>query len=203
MDGVSELFSDPDIVPDLIELLRRLYKQGCSGIRGVSVSAINVNSLNVLSFSSNDLKKNLLINQSSFTYKLLDDSSLEPPLSELIKRVAFEHQIYDYNEYMSFFNFSCLYTGDCVMEKHFFDWIYYLSKRVLKSTIGLLQIPHHGSQHNYNNQIQEAPIFSSFVNFKKGNQYTFAKEIDSLANSIPCFEVTQEEQSRFKQMIRW
>ena len=57
MNGVSNLLTDPDAIDDMIKLLRRLYKNGFSGIKGVTVSAINVNSLNVLSFSSNELNK--------------------------------------------------------------------------------------------------------------------------------------------------
>jgi hypothetical protein len=168
-------------------------------IRGVTVSAINVNSLNVLSYSDADFKKNLSerLIESECNYQLLGGTSWQPTTVENDDR-----QYPDCLEQMRFYSNSCLYTGDCVMEYHFFDHIKFICDRVLQSSIGLIQIPHHGSKHNYNDQIKLAPISSSFVNFKQGT-YTFADGIYSLAKEIPCFEVTLDEESKFEHTIGW
>lgn len=203
MNSASELLTDEGTIDDFINLLKRLYSNPSSCIRGVSVSAINVDSLNVLSFSDDALKDNSLKAYGECNFKLLGESS--HPLSadkKMICTNAINWRGYDFSEQMRFYNYSCLYTGDCVMEDHFFNRISNIIQNVLDSPIGLLQIPHHGSKHNYNDRINFVPVFSSFVNFKEGT-YTFADGIYSLAKVIPCFEITLEEDSRFEQIVTW
>ncbi len=198
MDGMSDMLIDEDTIDDFVKLLRTLYRKASSRIRGVFVSAINVNSLNVLSYSDADFTKNQIEKLLKSNYKMLGETSRQ----SLTGVNDVDRQYPDCLEQMRFHKYSCLYTGDCVMEYHFFDHVKFICDRVLQSSIGLIQIPHHGSKHNYNDQIKLAPISSSFVNFKQGT-YTFADGIYSLAKEIPCFEVTMDEKSKFEHTIGW
>lgn len=214
MDGVSKSLKDHETVDSFVKLLNDLYKKASPGIKGVT--AINVNSLNLLSYSSNELKNSQIDVISSYVYDN-QKFELQRGFFKSIYQKNKENQWYQeymqnldssyyYNEQMRFMHFSCLYTGDSVMENHFFDWIRLIRRQFLRSSIGLLQIPHHGRRKNYNKQVLSAPIFSSFINFKKGNKSnTFAKEIenDFCGEGIPCFEITQDEESRFVQTVIW
>lgn len=192
MDGVSNFLTDKETIKGFVNLLKGLYnnKNVSSGIRGVT--AINVNSLNVLSYCENEIMNNSSNTESVCWCKKLGESFPSRDENGIGNRY--------YCEQMRFYKYSCLYTGDCVMEGHFFDCIKFIHDSVLGSSIGLLQIPHHGSKHNYNEQIQFTPIFSTFVNFKQGT-YSFADGIYSLGKKIPCFEVTQEKDSEYWHII--
>ena len=207
-DGVSDLLTDPATIKEFEALLKKLYKNASSGIK--QVTAINVNSLNVLSWSSPQLKNSQMI-APPIIYKKQEFELRKKVLDKSIY-TWYQHYmthinaIIHYNEQMKFlYDFSCLYTGDCVMEKDFFRWIDFIHERVLKSSIGLVQIPHHGRNNNYDKQVVSRPIFSSFINFNeehKQSENVQQIEFDFSQGQKPCFEITEKEESRFIQSAK-
>lgn len=202
-----------DVTGEFVNLLKELYKKASPGINGVT--AINVNSLNVLSFCSEGLKE-MQNTQGKLTYPN-QNFVIQRLYFKLYKKMSTAVQWYKqfmsnvdtydyYNENMHLMNYSCLYTGDCVMEDRFLDYINFICRRVLRSSIGLLQIPHHGRKRNYNKRLLSKPIFSSFINFNKRYKLNaFAKDIEKDFGELyrPCFEITEKKESKFVQNIEW
>ena len=92
------------------------------------------------------------------------------------------------------------------MESNFFKCIDYICKYIIRSQIGLLQVPHHGSRYNYDKSILYKPIHSSFINFNSNQKADASiKEIenDFYMTNRPCFEITQDKESRYEQLIFW
>ena len=212
-DGVSNLLTDPATIDDFMTLLKTLYKKASPGIK--NVTAINVNSLNVLSWGAEQLRKRQ-ISVNEIVYKKQRIESQKGPLYKFSKNIKANQQyqrylanlnsVYHYNELMKSVLFSCLYTGDCLMEDNFFEHVDGINNHVLRSSIGLLQIPHHGRKHNYDKRILYKPILSSFINFKKAHKLSAnAEEIefDFLGVGRPCFEITENEETRFEQSVEW
>lgn len=212
-DGVSTLLTDPATIDDFMTLLKTLYKNASPGIK--NVTAINVNSLNVLSWGSERLRERQ-ISVNEIVYKKQRIENQKGPLYQFSKNIKANQRyqsylanlntVYHYNELMKSVLFSCLYTGDCLMEDNFFEHVDDINNYLLRSSIGLLQIPHHGRKHNYDKQILHKPITSSFINFKKAHKLgANAEEIelDFLGVGRPCFEITENEETRFVQSVEW
>lgn len=191
--------------------LKDLYKKASPAIKGVT--AINVNSLNLLSFGSNSLKKesNHILKYSKGNYALIEKKHSFFQRNDKNKDIykKFMNEIISKDYYISnipLLSFSVLYTGDCMMEDYFFKCIDIILNHVINSQLGLVQIPHHGSMNNYNREILSKPIFSSFINFSNTKK-TCAdiKEIekDFFKIARPCFEITQDDESRFEQYVFW
>lgn len=212
-DGVSSLLADPATIDLFKSHLRELYKKASPGIK--NVTAINVNSLNVLSWGSEQLRKrqisvhDVVYKKQKFDllkwllYLFRNNKNAYKSYQEYIADL---NTVYHYNEMMKSVLFSCLYTGDCLMEDHFFKYIDDINNQILKSSIGLLQIPHHGRKHNYDKRILLKPVFSSFINFKKTLRLSAnAQKIESDFVEVfrPCFEITENEETRFVQSVEW
>lgn len=195
----------------LIHVIKELYKKASPGIKGVT--AINVNSLNLLSFGAESLKEqsNQILKYSKGDFEVMNKKLFFFPkkdkdydaykvfMNEISKKSY-------YNSNMQQYSFSALYTGDCMMEDNFFNCIDIICNNVIHSPLGLLQIPHHGSKNNYNQLILSKPIFSSFINFSSTRKESSnVKEIEKDFFKIvrPCFEITQEDESRFEQFVVW
>lgn len=67
-------------------------------------------------------------------------------------------------------NLGCLYLGDIKLTKKVFQGIDLKIKPFL-SDVGTIQIPHHGSRHNYNDSIHSWNIRMSIVSFGSKNTY--------------------------------
>ena len=160
---------------ELIDIYRNLPK----GIG--NVTAINVNSLNVFSYSANNIE----YRGEWFNYFGVDARYLDT--------------WYDYLLYRS--RCSCLYTGDCVMEprlEHCMD----LLVSHISSYIGMLQIPHHGRQGNYNAKIaSKNEILSGFTNFNsmyKANKFVKRIVQDFSMSGRMFFQITEQFHSRME-----
>ena len=194
-----------------INKLKELYKKASSPMKGVT--AINLNSLNLLSFGSPLLKENAnhTLHYSKDYYEIMKRKFLffqwngkeNSPYKIFMKEIR-KKDYYNFN--MSYCSFSGLYTGDCMMEYNFFEHIDRICNEVIESPIGLLQIPHHGSKYNYNQLILSKPILSSFINFnstRKASNDVKEIERDFFMVCKPCFEITQDEESCFEQQVFW
>lgn len=205
-------FEDSDDFIKFTDILKDLYKKASPGIKGVT--AINVNSLNLVSYSSDLLDNNS--NQSIIYHKnQFELRNRHPfPLFKSSNRTEHIYQQFmanlrdmDYfcNSFSLHSLYSCLYTGDCVMEDHFFKCLDAIISSI-KRPICLLQIPHHGRENNYDEKVLSMPIQSVFINFNsthKANNFVKKIEKDCLSISRPCFEITQEKDSRFTQKVYW
>jgi len=123
-----------------------------------SVTAINVNSLNVLSYAANDIEyQDIWLN-----YLDLSHIWWHPWFDDMVFRSRC----------------SCLYTGDCVMDVHFEHCIDSFTKYIIPC-IGMLQIPHHGRATCYNPAIvQRGDILAGFTNFNSTHKANkFVKQI--------------------------
>ena len=176
--------TDVDYVKQHLDTLIDIYKNLPKGIG--TVTAINVNSLNVLSYSSQSVKffDNEWLNYFGgcvwwyypWVSKLVDDSRC-----------------------------SCLYTGDCVMETHFNKCLDALVKHIT-SRIGMLQIPHHGRQSCYNKAIAcRDEIICGFTNFNSTHKKNgFVKQIvhDYSVTGRAFFQITEHFHSRMELYVR-
>lgn len=205
-------FEDSDDFIKFTDILKDLYKKASPGIKGVT--AINVNSLNLVSYSS-DLSDNNSYQSISYQKDQFELRNRHPfPLFKSSNRTEHIYQQFmanlrDMDYYCNSFShhslYSCLYTGDCVMEDHFFKCLDAIISSI-KRPICLLQIPHHGRGNNYDEKVLSMPIQSVFINFNsthKANDFVKKIEKDCLSISRPCFEITQEEDSRYTQKVHW
>jgi Predicted exonuclease of the beta-lactamase fold involved in RNA processing len=160
--------------------LKEIYQNLTKGINGVT--SINVNSLNLLSYCSRG-------------------------------GVVDRHSMINYYSWWRFYHrwqsdkdsrCSCLYTGDCVMEKHFERCLDLLA-RSLKIQIGMLQIPHHGRQSCYNMVIADREdILSGFTNFDSTDKKNkFVKQIvhDFSVSERLFFQITEDYHSRLEMYV--
>lgn len=174
--------TDITYVKQHLDKLIDIYKNLPKGIGGVT--AINVNSLNVLSYASKDVKcDGKWVNYFGTPY-------------------WWHYLRKDDLVYGS--RYSCLYTGDCVMEGHFANCLDFILKNIV-SRIGLLQIPHHGRQSCYNKGIAcQKGILAGFTNFNathKANK--FVKQIvhDFSMSSRFFYQITEDFHSRLEVYI--
>lgn len=205
-------FEHSDDFIKFIAILKDLYKKASPGIKGVT--AINVNSLNLVSYSSDLLDNNsnqtIIYHKNQFELK-----NRHPfPLFKSSNHIGSIYQQFianlrDMDYYCNSFShhslYSCLYTGDCVMEDHFFKCLDAIISSINRP-ICLLQIPHHGRENNYDEKVLSMPIQSVFINFNsthKANDFVKKIEKDCLSISRPCFEITQEKDSRYTQKVHW
>lgn len=151
-----------------------------------SVTAINVNSLNILSYSAkglvfNGLWQNYFESSSRWWYRWEADQAI-------ISR------------------FSCLYTGDCVLENHFKKCLDSFLNNIM-SRIGMLQVPHHGRSRNYNKAIAcRKEILSGFTNFNSTYKASkFVKQImhDFSVASKPFYQITENFHARWEMYVRF
>ena len=205
-------FEDSDDFIKFVAILKDLYKKASPGIK--RVTAINVNSLNLVSYSSDLLDNNS--NQSIIYHKnQFELRNRHPfPLFKSSNHIGSIYQQFianlrDMDYYCNSFThhslYSCLYTGDCVMEDHFFKCLDAIISSINRP-ICLLQIPHHGRENNYDEKVLSMPIQSVFINFNsthKANDFVKKIEKDCLSISRPCFEITQEKDSRYSQKVYW
>lgn len=159
--------------------LKEIYQNLSKRINGVT--SINVNSLNLLSFCSQGVvDRYFVINYYGWW------------------------RFYPRWHYDEDSRCSCLYTGDCVMEKHFERCLDLLA-RFLKVQIGLLQIPHHGRQSCYNKVIADREdILSGFTNFDYTDKKNkFVKQIvhDFSVNGRLFFQITEDYHSRLEMYV--
>ena len=164
-----------DHLNELIDIYRSLPK----GIG--NVTAINVNSLNVLSYASNEI----CLAYASMNYFGSD-----------VMRLGDWDRVLVYHS-----RCSCLYTGDCVMEAKFEHCIDLLVKHIT-SWIGMLQIPHHGRAGNYDQKIaSKREIYSGFTNFNSTHKTNkFVKRIvhDFAITGRHFFQITEHFHSRME-----
>ncbi len=174
--------SDSQYVLDHITELTAIYKHLPKGVG--KVTSINVNSLNVLSYGAKDL------NYSHVWLNYIGNG------------IGFWWHPWDDLEYMAYKSrCSCLYTGDCVMEKHFDTCISSLIKHIIP-VIGILQIPHHGRETCYNKAIAcRKEIISGFTNFNSTHKANcFVKQIlhDFSVSYRLFFQITEDYLSRME-----
>lgn len=176
--------TDIEYVKDKLDVLAEIYRK----LPGVfnNITAINVNSLNVLSCSSenirfNDVWMNYYDNMRLRWYR--------PWYNGLLFDMIYESRC------------SCLYTGDCVLESHFKRCLDLLIGRVVPY-IGMLQVPHHGREGNYNRDIAcMGEIMSGFTNFNTTHiDSKFVKQIvhDYSFNKRAFFQITEHFHSRLE-----
>lgn len=149
-----------------------------------NVTTINVNSLNVFSYSANNIEyRGVWIN-----YFGSDAWYLGAWHDDLVYRSRC----------------SCLYTGDCVMESRFERCLTLLVNHI-SSYIGMLQIPHHGRQGNYDAKIAgKGEIVSGFTNFNSTHKANkFVKKIvqDFSMSGKMFFQITEHFHSRMELYI--
>ena len=171
--------NDIEYIKSHITELKQIYKNIGKGNNGVS--AINVNSLQVFSYPNRE--NNLLyirhLNSCSRCYYM------------------FLHHIYGIKD-KSFF--SCLYTGDTIMNDDFFNKLRFLPK-----PIEMIQIPHHGREKNYCKRILNENITCGFTNFStKYKANVFVKQItkDFCLRQKPFFEITEDFHSCFELYVK-
>ncbi|MBR1881654.1 MAG: hypothetical protein IJ808_01350 [Muribaculaceae bacterium] len=160
--------------------LRNVYSR--VGKRG-SVTAINMNSLLLLSFSPLELHFNHMICWNNIRY-------------------CCRSRYYNFNE-----NSSCLYTGDSDMSnKQEFEQIMIFTEQTLERyhqykwigpRLGLFQIPHHGSANNYGAHVavhrgsRHKGYIAAFVNYHPAkNVFSRRVKIDFLIVGKPLLHVT-------------
>lgn len=146
---------------EIIKKLREKYK-GAETPAISKTTAINMNSLQVLSFAHNDLHKKFFY----LNNRWLDD--------------YFEYSCYNTFDWkwIHIKNASCLYTGDTSFSAQMKNGevlLYHvLIKKVVKlleklssfDCLELIQIPHHGSKYNYINDVAlDDKVLSAFVNY--------------------------------------
>ena len=174
MDYVQEC------LPDLIMIYRNLPK----GIGGVTV--INVNSLTVLSFSSQNIQ---FVEEEWMNYYGNGGWWYYPWERDMV---------YDSR-------CSCLFTGDCVMEAHFNKCLDALV-RYMTAKIGMLQIPHHWRQSCYDKTIAcRAEVVSGFTNLNSTHKKNgFVKQIvhDFSVTGRMFFQITEHFHSRMEIYVR-
>lgn len=173
------LLTNAVYVRDNLDKLIDIYKKLPKGIG--HVTAINVNSLNVLSYASNEI--------------YLGRVWLNNFGSDVMWRGDWDGGMV----YRS--RCSCLYTGDCVMEAKFEHCIDLLVKHIT-TWIGMLQIPHHGRAGNYDRKIAcKREIYSGFTNFNSTHKANkFVKQIvhDFAVTGRLFFQITEHFHSRLE-----
>ena len=166
-------------VKDNLDKLIDIYKKLPKGIG--DVTAINVNSLNVLSYASNEI--------------YLGRAWLNYFGSDVIWTGDWDCVLIHHCRC------SCLYTGDCVMEAKFEHCIDLLVNYIT-SRIGMLQIPHHGRAGNYDKKIAcKREIYSGFTNFNSTHKANkFVKQIvhDFSVTGRFFFQITEHFHSRME-----
>lgn len=171
--------TNADYVRDNLDKLIDIYKKLPKGIG--HLTAINVNSLNVLSYASNEI--------------YLGRVWLNNFGSDVMWRGDWDGGMV----YRS--RCSCLYTGDCVMEAKFEHCIDLLVKHIT-TWIGMLQIPHHGRAGNYDRKIAcKREIYSGFTNFNSTHKANkFVKQIvhDFAVTGRLFFQITEHFHSRME-----
>lgn len=171
--------TNANYVKDNIDKLIDIYKKLPKGIG--HVTAINVNSLNVLSYASNEI--------------CLGRIWLNNFGSDVIWRGDWDSGMVYYSRC------SCLYTGDCLMEAKFEHCIDLLVKYIT-TRIGMLQIPHHGREGNYDRKIAcKREIYSGFTNFNSTHKANkFVKQIvhDFAVTGRLFFQITEHFHSRME-----
>ena len=176
--------ADIDYVQKNLDTLIDIYRNLPKGIG--KVTAINVNSLNVLSFSSQNVQ---FADEEWMNYYGNGGWWYYPWERNLV---------YDSR-------CSCLYTGDCVMEAHFNNCLDALVNYIT-AKIGMLQIPHHGRQSCYNKAIAcRAEIMNGFTNFNSTHKRNgFVKQIvhDFSVTGRMFFQITEHFHSRMELYVR-
>lgn len=179
----KSLLSDIGYVTKHLDELIKIY-QGLPKAIG-KVTAINVNSLNVLSYGATDID----YKGADLYYFGRNIEWFRPWNKEAVQ--------------MS--RCSCLYTGDCVMERHFNHCLDLLIKHVTQC-IGMIQIPHHGREGNYDKTVvQRSEVLSGFTNFNsthKANRYVKKILNDFLMNGKSFFQITEHFHSRMELYVR-
>lgn len=140
-----EKLTDKDYVLDNISILKQIY--GNLGKKPSVGTAINLNSLLVMSYPK-DAEKCCFVD------------------SIRMSGYYWEHWMYHHNwSYPG----SCLYTGDTSANETF---VWQRIEKIIDhclgidSTLGLLQIPHHGSKNSYDDKLLTSPrFFAGFTNF--------------------------------------
>ena len=179
----KDKLSDINYVKDNIPTLKKIYEKLPSGIG--SVTAINVNSLNVLSYAAKGLK----CHGEWWNYFGHSNGWWWPEEVEILPEGRF----------------SCLYTGDCVMESNFNTCLDFIKQHILPY-IGLLQIPHHGRSTCYNKAVvQRKDIYLGFTNFNSTHKANkFVKQImhDFSIEGKEFFQITEHFHSRMEFYMR-
>ena len=177
--------TDIAYVQQNLDKLIEIYKNLPGNIGGVT--AINVNSLNVLSYGARELNcRGLAVNYfCGFT------KWYYPFWCEFIDEIFHDSRC------------SCLYTGDCVMEARFNHCLDIITH--ILPCIGMLQIPHHGRASCYNKVIAlRREIRSGFTNFNSTHKANkFVKQIvhDFMATGRPFFQITEYFHSRMEMYV--
>lgn len=174
--------ADGQYILNHLKELTGIYKQLPKSIG--KVTAINVNSLNVLSYGAKDLNYHL-------TWLNYMDNNIRRwclPWVDL-ERIVYNSRC------------SCLYTGDCVMEGHFDKCLSTLINKITP-VIGIMQIPHHGRETCYDKTIVcRKKIFSGFANFNSTHKANnFVKQIlhDFSVTCRLFFQITEDFLSRME-----
>ena len=174
--------TDKDYLPGRIRKLKKIYRS--LGKRPSGGTAINLNSLLVMSYPK-DAEKCCFVD------------------SIRMSGYYWEHWMYHHNwSYPG----SCLYTGDTSANETF---VWQRIEKIIDhclgidSTLGLLQIPHHGSKNSYDDKLLTSPrFFAGFTNYDPYyHQHIFD---DNLAmrlslNHHPLVHVTKDYCSKYEE----
>lgn len=177
-----EKLTDKDYVLGNISILKQIY--GNFGKKPSVGTAINLNSLLVMSYPK-DAEKCCFVD------------------SIRMSGYYWEHWMYHHNwSYPG----SCLYTGDTSANETF---VWQRIEKIIDhclgidSTLGLLQIPHHGSKNSYDDKLLTSPrFFAGFTNYDPYyHQHIFD---DNLAmrlslNHHPLVHVTKDYCSKYEE----
>lgn len=177
LDNIEQILNNVNL-----SSLKNIYKQ--IGHTENGVTRININTLLCLSFPSRDI-------QTEQTY-------IQNP---------FYKNWHSTNSSYSSIPPSCLYTGDTSLSNDLNIITHCVN--VLKihsddSKIGMMQIPHHGSSHCYNQGISSTPlVYSSFLNFSpKKNDISSVICENFSQNNKSVFLITKDCNSRFVLKIK-
>ena len=182
-EGIErDKLTDITYVQQKLDKLIAIYKNLPGNIGGVT--AINVNSLNVLSYGVCELDYHRL----AVNYFCGFTKWYHPFWCEFIDDIIHDSRC------------SCLYTGDCVMEARFNHCLDRI-KHILPC-IGMLQIPHHGRASCYDKNIAiRGDIRSGFTNFNSTHKANkFVKQIvhDFMVTGRPFLQITEHFHSRME-----
>ena len=168
-------------VKQVLDKLIDIYQNLPKSINGVT--AINVNSLNVLSYAARDEE--------------LGDWWINYLGDYLMWHYPWEPLACDCR-------CSCLYTGDSVMDAHFEKCLESLIQYITPY-IGMLQIPHHGRKSCYDWAIAgRKEILTGFTNFNsthKANKFVMQIVHDFSVTNRPFFQVTEYYHSRLEMYV--
>lgn len=174
--------TDKDYLPGRIRKLKKIYRS--LGKRPSGGTAINLNSLLVMSYPK-DAEKCCFVDSIR--------------MSSYYCKYWMCHHNWIYPG-------SCLYTGDTSANEGF---VWNLIEQMIDKylgrdyTLGLLQIPHHGSKNSYDDKLLTSPrFFAGFTNYDPYyHQHIFD---DNLAmklslNNHPLIQVTKDHCSKYEE----